>query len=152
MEYFSMGWMYMYEGTRWLGRIYLKIQLWWWLLVGWRGGVLEHLSGTYVWPREYWHRDMVEVDKGRGLLGNFQVSETKVNSKTNQWKENSLETEKFFRREKTLLTSGTNFRDVTNLPPLKRISSRDSGTNKDSRGYTRYFLYGLIHPYIFKIF
>ena len=39
---------------------------------------------------------MVEVDKGRGLLGNFQVSETKVNSKTNQWKENSLETEKKF--------------------------------------------------------
>ena len=41
-------------------------------------------------------RDMVEVDKGRGLLGNLQVSKTKVNSKTNKLKENSLETEKVF--------------------------------------------------------
>ena len=39
---------------------------------------------------------MVEVDKDRGLLGNFQVRKTKVNSKTNKWKENSLETEKVF--------------------------------------------------------
>ena len=60
---------------------------------------------------------MAEVDKDRGFLGNLQVSETKVNSKTNKLKENSLETEKkkFFRREKTLLTLGTNFQDVTLL-------------------------------------
>ena len=60
-----------------------------------------------------WHGNRVEVDKDRGLLGNFQQSETMVRSKTNRLKENSLKTEKVFRRKKTLLTLGTNFRDVT---------------------------------------
>ena len=44
-------------------------------------------SGIEIWWR---------LIKDRDLLGNFQVSETKVNSKTNKLKENSLEIEKVF--------------------------------------------------------
>ena len=60
------------------------------------GGVLESSNGTNVRHTKQWHGIMVEVDRGRGLLRNFQVSEIKVNSKTNKWNENSLETEKVF--------------------------------------------------------
>ena len=56
--------------------------------------------------------------------------------------ENICKYKKFFRREKTPLKLGTDFWDVTNLPPLKTISSRDSEFNRDPRGHTKYILVG----------
>ena len=56
--------------------------------------------------------------------------------------------EKFFRCQKTPLKIRDEFSGYYKPFPLKRISSRDSETNRDPRGYTRYFLYGSIYPYI----
>ena len=97
---------------------------------------------------------MVEVDKDWELSGNFQEGETKVKSKTNKFEENISENRKsfFFRCEKTPLKLGTNFWDVTNLPPLKRISSRDSETIRDSRGYNKIFLVWFNIPLYLKYF
>ena len=108
----------------------------------------EFPNGNKVRPTRQWTGNMVEVDNDRGLLGNFQERETKVKSKTIWFKENILKIEKVFQEGKNPLKLGTNFLGVTTLPPLKRISSQDLETNRDSRGYTRYFLYGLIYPYI----
>ena len=57
---------------------------------------------------------MVGVDKIEDYWEIFQVSRARVNSKTNELKENSFgNMKKFFRREKSLLKLGTNFWDVT---------------------------------------
>ena len=54
------------------------------------GRVLECSNGINVRPAKQWYEVMVEADKDRELLGNFQEGETKVKSKTIWFKENIL--------------------------------------------------------------
>ena len=54
------------------------------------GGVLESPNGITVRSKKQWYEVMVEADKDRELLGNFQEGETKVKSKTIWFKENIL--------------------------------------------------------------
>ena len=56
-----MGVGYMYEGTIWyLGGIYFKLQLWWWLLVGQIAGFwklqMEHVFDRHDNGMELWWR------------------------------------------------------------------------------------------------
>ena len=97
MEYFSIGWGCMYEGTIWwLGRIYLKLHLGWWLLVGQTEG-FRNIGVTSIGDNEnsgigmWWG-----LIRSRIIWENFQVSETRVNPKTNKWNKNSLEPERVF--------------------------------------------------------
>ena len=97
MKYSAMGVMYLYEGTIWyLGGIYFQVHLWWWLWWDSREGFWKSPERTNVRPAKQWHGNMVEVDKDRELLGNFQESETKVKPRTIWFKENILKVEKVF--------------------------------------------------------
>ena len=61
-----------------------------------REGFWNSLSGTNFRPAKQWHGNVVEVDKDRGLLGNFQEGETKVKSKDHPVQGKHFESRKSF--------------------------------------------------------
>ena len=65
-------------------------------------------------------RDMVEVDKGRGLLGNLQVSKTKSIQRPTSGKKIVWKQKKFFRREKNITDIRDKFSGCDKPSPLKK--------------------------------
>ena len=74
---------------------------------------MECSNGTNVRSAKQGYEITVEVEKDRGLLGNFLRERNQSQIKDHLVQENILKIEKFFRREKTPLRLGTNFWDVT---------------------------------------
>ena len=86
------------------------------------------------------------------IVGNFLRERNQGQIKDQRVRRKHLETRKSFSGVQNNLKFGLNFRGVTNLPSLKRISSRDSENYKDSRSYNKIFLVRCYYNPIFKSF
>ena len=85
------------------------------------GGVLECSNGINVRPAKQWYEIMVGVDKDRELLGKFLRGRNQSQVKDHLVRRKHFENwKKFFKREKILLTLGTNFSGCDKPSPLKK--------------------------------